>query len=572
MLNYKPRTKIYRFLEILPGALTWITLVGAVAFSWLAPFWVAMYIILFDVYWVLKAINTAMHLLSSFFLLRLHATYDWKRRLELLRTPVAYRDYLREELEKSVSRRQRRDLLVELRGFEKIDFSGRMNDWGKILHLVFLPTYRESLEVLDNSLRSILDADFPKQQIYFVLATEERDYDRALRNGQILKERYGDRFWRFDAIMHPDGIPGEIKAKGANMTYAARQAVNVLREQAIPFEHVVVSAFDADTVVSKNYFLYLTYAFLTAQKPFRTSYQPMPVYNNNIWDAPAIARVVAVANSFWQMVEASRPDRLVTFSSHSMSLKALIEANFWPVDVISDDSQIFWRCWLRYHGDYRTRPIFTTVSLDAMLDETYWKTLAGQYKQKRRWAWGIENFPYLVTEALRNRLIPFWKKFLYIYRMLEGFYFWATASLMIAALGWLPLLLGGGRFSETVFAFNLPVLTRVIMQIATVFLIFSVYINMVLIPPRPAKYSRWRTVNMILQWVFVPIVSTVFGSAPAIDAQTRLMLGKYMEFWVTPKARKTQIADAAGVFPQKQALPLAFSSRKPKPENKRHDF
>ncbi|MDP3741642.1 MAG: hypothetical protein Q8R08_04970, partial [bacterium] len=274
----------------------------------------------------------------------------------------------------------------------------------------------------------------------------------------------------------------------------------------------------------------------------------MPVYNNNIWDAPAITRVVAVANSFWQMTEASRPDRLVTFSSQAITLKALVDVDFWPVDVISDDSQIFFRCWLHYHGDYRTQPLFTTVSLDAMLDETLYKTLLGQYKQKRRWAWGVENFPYLVTNAAADKQIPFWKKFLYIERELEGKYFWATASIMIAGLGWLPLILGGDRFEGGVLAFNLPLFTRLIMQVATVFLIFSVYINMVLLPKRPAQYSRWRTSWMILQWVFVPIVSTLFGSVPAIDAQTRLMFGRYMEFWVTPKSRKIEIDQPAAIF------------------------
>jgi cellulose synthase/poly-beta-1,6-N-acetylglucosamine synthase-like glycosyltransferase len=527
-------------MEILPGVVTWITLLGAVIFSWFVPFWVAVFIIFFDIYWVLKAVNTAMHLLSSFLTLKLHATYDWRMRLELLKVPLQYKQYLREEIGKSFSRRQKRDLLRELQKFEKLDFGGRLLDWKQVYHLVLLPTYKESVEVLDNSIRSVLEADFPTEQIFFVLATEERDYERALAGSEILRKRYQNAFFRFEVIMHPDGLAGEIKAKGANLTYAARKAVEILKNLNIPLEHILVSAFDADTVVSKNYFSYLTYAFLTAEKPYRTSYQPMPVYNNNIWDAPAITRVIAVANSFWQMVEASRPDRLVTFSSHAMTLKALAEVDFWPVDAISDDSQIFWRCWLSYHGDYRTQPIFTTISLDAMLDETYWKTLLGQYKQKRRWAWGIENFPYLVTNAARDKLIPFWKKLLYIERMLEGFYFWATASLMIVGLGWLPLLLGGARFEEGVFALNLPFLTRTIMQIATIFLIFSVYINMVLIPPRPPRCSKWKTVNMILQWIFVPIVSTVFGSAPAIDAQTRLMFGKYMEFWVTPKARRSQ--------------------------------
>lgn len=539
--------QLYRSLEILPGALTWGTLLGAVIFSYYAPFWVAIYIILFDLYWVFKALNTALHLLSSFFKLKLHARYDWLARLKSLEHPEQYKRELASAIKLAGSRREKRDLAEELERLAKIDFSHRFLDWREVFHLVLLPTYTESLEVLDHSIRSILAADYPKEKIFFVLATEERDYERAMQNGRILQERYHDKFFRFEVIMHPDGIVGEAKAKGANLTHAARSSLQILRELDIPIDNVVVSAFDSDTVVSPNYFAYLTYAFLLAERPYRTSYQPMPVYNNNIWDAPAITRVVAVANSFWQMVEASRPDRLVTFSSHAMTLRALIEVGFWPVDVISDDSQIFWRCWLYYNGDYRTTPIFTHVSLDAMLDVTYFKTLVGQYKQKRRWAWGIENFPYLVTGAW-GRPIPLWKKLLYIERELEGKYFWATASIMIAVLGWLPIILGGRGFTESVFALNLPFLTRLIMQVATVFLIFSVYINLVLLPPRPAKYSRWRTFNMALQWVFVPIVSTIFGSLPAIDAQTRLMLGRYMEFWVTPKVRLTPIKEPAVVF------------------------
>lgn len=550
----KPKIRVYRALEILPGVLTWGTFAGAVVFSYTAPAWVAVYIILFDLYWVLKAVNTAMHLLSSFSKLKLHARHNWLERLELLRQHQSLQARLRGQILRAPARRLKMDLLAELKRLDNLDWNGRLTDFRQITHLVILPTYKESLEVLENSIMSILESDFPKEQIFFVLATEDRDRDRAFKNSEILRSRYADKFFRFATIMHPDGLAGELKAKGANLTYAARQAVGLLRELGIPAENVIVSAFDSDTTVSQNYFSYLTYAFLTAESPHRTSYQPMPVYNNNIWDAPAITRIIAVSNSFWQMVEASRPDRLVTFSSHALSLKALVEVDFWPVDVVSDDAQIFWRCWLYYNSDYRTIPLFTTVSLDAMLDETYLKTLIGQYKQKRRWAWGnTENLPYLVTQALPNKEIPFWKKFVYIERMFEGYYFWATASIMIAFLGWLPLILGGQQFNDQVLIFNLPVLTRFMMQVATVFLIFSVYINLVMIPPRPAKYSRWRTISMALQWVFVPIVSTIFGSAPAIDAQTRGMFGRYLGFWVTPKTRKTQGSrDAAMVFQDRE--------------------
>lgn len=544
------RTKLYRFFEILPGALTWFTLIGSVVFSWLLPAWVAIYILLFDLYWVLKAINTAMHLLSGFWKLKLHATYDWRLRLTLLRDPQEYKKWLRQEIVSAPSRRKRQDLKQELLRLDNVDFRDRPGSWREIYHLIILPTYKETLQVLAHSVWSVVESDYPKDRIIFVLATEERDRDNALKNASALEQAYGGKFLRFLHIMHPDGIPGELKAKGANMTFAARKALPMLTEMGIDQNRVLVSAFDSDTVVNKNYFDYLTYAFLTAEKPYRSSYQPMPVYNNNIWDAPAISRVVAVADSFWQMVDASRPDRLITFSSHAMTLRALIEVDFWPVDAISDDSQIFFRCFLHYNGDYRTIPLFTNVSLDAMLDETYWRTLVGQYKQKRRWTWGVENFPYLVTGCI-GRPIPFWKKALYIERMLESFYFRATASITIAILGWLPLILGGERFSEQVLAFNLPLWTRIIMQIATAFLVFSVYINMVIIPPRPLKYSRWRTMSMIAQWIFVPIVSTVFGSIPAIDSQTRLMFGRYMGFWVTPKARKSVMRDPAMVFQER---------------------
>ena len=549
MIVRKEKTSFYRLLEILPGTLTWATFIAAVSFSYWAPSYVALYIIVFDLYWVLKAINTAIHLMNSFFKLRQHATYDWRGRLDLLTDLSGYKNYLRREIVAATRRNKKRDLKTELKRLDNVGFYGRNLDFRKVYHLLILPTYQESLEVLENSIVSFIESDFPKDQIFFILAIEERDEQQARANAEILRERYADKFLRFVVIMHPDGTPGEMAAKGANLTYAGRKALVMIQDMGIPVENVLVSAFDCDTVVARNYFSYLTYAFLTAEEPYLTSYQPMPVYNNNIWDAPAITRIIAVANSFWQMVEASRPDRLGAFSSHAMTMKALVDVDFWPVDIVSEDSQIFWRCWLFYNGRYRVKPLFTNVSLDAMLDATYLKTLIGQYKQKRRWAWGnSENLPYLITEALPNKQIPAWKKFIYIERMFEGYYFWATASIMIAALGWLPLLLGGNRFDNGVLVYNLPLLTQGMMQIATLFLIFSVYINLVLLPPRPAKYSRWRSVAMILQWVFVPVVSTVFGSAPAIDSQTRAMFKRYLGFWVTPKTRKSTAIDPAMIF------------------------
>ena len=248
-------------------------------------------------------------------------------------------------------------------------------DWTRIYHLIILPMYQEGLEVLEPSINSYFSADYPMSHVILVLAVEERAGEKALERAQALKEKFGDKFMKFFIITHPDGLVGEARGKGANCAYAAEKVSYDLKTMNIPFENIIVSNFDCDTTVARNYFSHLTFDFLTIAKPHQASYQPMPVFHNNIWDTPAVARVIAISSSFWQLVEASRPDRLVTFSSHSMSFKTLVAVGFWRRDLIPEDSYIFWQCFNHFNGDYRTHPLFTYVSMDAVLGDSYLDTL-----------------------------------------------------------------------------------------------------------------------------------------------------------------------------------------------------
>jgi len=535
------KTPFVRFLEIIPGVLTWVTLLGAPTLAYFHPVWISVYIILFDLYWFLKGANVAVHLLHSYATLKTHKKIDWLDWSKRLQNKREFISYLQKQIGSSTDRRVRNLMKRQLAVVQELE-PDRDLDWNRIYHLVVIPTYQESYEVLAASIRSYCTAGYPKDRMIFVLGYEERSVTISGPIAKQLQLEFENDFYEFVTVMHPDGLPGEAKGKGANISFAAKRAAELLNELKIPFENVLVSAFDSDTLVSKNYFSHLTFDFLTTKKPLQASYQPMPMFHNNIWDTPAIARVIATSSSFWQLVEASRPDRLITFSSHSMSFKTLVDVGYWRVDIIPEDSHIFWQCFLHFNGDYRTNPLFTTVSMDAVLGTSYWGTLVAQYKQKRRWAWGVTEISLVFPEFSKNNKIPLWKKLLYGERLVEGHYFWATASIMIAILGWLPLIFGGSRFQTTVLALNLPSLTRAIMSIATLFLVFSMYVNLVLLPKRPAGYSRWKSFSMVWQWIFTPIVSSVFGSMPAIDAQTRLMFGKYMEFWVTPKIRKHELA------------------------------
>jgi len=548
--------KKQRVLEVIPGVLTWVTLVGMFFFSFLLPDWVAYFIIAFDIYWILRTIFIAYYSIDGYRKLRDGKKIDWWERCQNVKNSEQYRKLIGERIlrmkESLKSRKgmKRRDIrilkgelkrqknyLQEMENLEKI--ADQILDWREIVHVVMLPTAGEPADVIEPSIEAVKEANFPNEQIIILLATEERESEeRRQEKVNYLKNKFDGVFRDFIVTTHRVR-DDEMKAKGSNATFAARELVEYLREQNIDFRRVIFSNFDCDSVAHKEYFAALTYEYIIDPKRLQRSYQPLPMYHNNLWDTNAFVRVIVTGSSFWHIFQSTRLDGMVTFSSHSEPFDTLYNVDFWPVNMISEDSIIYWKCFTYYNGDYRVKPIYLPISLDAVLADTYWKTIVNQYKQKRRWAYGIENFPIIMRAIGPNRKISFRQKFKTAFEMLEGHHSWATSSLILAILGWLPLILGGDTFNQQVLAHNLPIYTRYLMTLAMMGLAVSMSLSFLLLPPRPAKYSRWRNLYMLLQWILVPVIAPILGSFPAIDSQTRILLGKYFgEFWVTEKMRK----------------------------------
>ena len=493
--------KLQRLLEIIPGLLTWGTLIGAVIFSFFLPVAVAVLVIFYDLYWLIRTVIISAHSILGYSRMRRAMRQDWLKRCR----DLGKRDGL---------------------------------DLDNVYHLIIIPYYKEGLEILEPSIRSITESSYPLKNVVISISCEERAGATACSYQNELKEKYGSVFKAFLTNIHPI-LEDEMKIKAANANWAAKRGVEYLEQQGIPVDHVIVSNFDCDTCVHSQYLAATTCYFLKSRKRYRESWQPLPVYNNNIWDTNAIVRVIEISSSFWQMIESTRPERLITFSSHSMSLRALLDVGYWQRDVISDDSAIFWQCYIYYDGDYRTVPLYIPVSMDATLSTSFWKTTANQYLQKRRWAYGIENFPRIARAFIRNKKIPLIEKIRHLFIMIEGHYSWATASFLIMLLGWLPLIIGGSKFNETVIAHNLPITTRNILMAAMFGLAISLCLSLFMLPPKPKKYSRFKYIVMFAQWLIVPIIAPIMGSLPAVDAQTRLMLGKHFQAsWVSEKVRK----------------------------------
>jgi len=217
-----------------------------------------------------------------------------------------------------------------------------------------------------------------------------------------------------------------------------------------------------------------------------------------------------------------------------------VDVDFWQSNMVSEDSRIYWQCFLRYDGRYKVEPLYYPVSMDANVAPTFWQTMINVYKQQRRWGYGVENVPYFIFGFYKNKAIGLGKKIYLTLTMLERFWSWATNAIMIFLLGWLPVIVGGIEFNQTVLSFNLPFLTRLIMTFAMLGLVTSAILTIFVLPPRPPRYGKLKHVWMILQWVLFPATTILLGSLPGLEAQTRLMLGKYMGFWVTPKTRHSK--------------------------------
>ncbi len=497
---------LYRVMEIIPGFLAWATLILIIVLSFKAPVFIAIFIIAFDVYWLIKTVYLSFHLRISYKKLRKNLKINWLEKLSKL--PA---------------------------GNYKLQ---TIKSWQDIYHFIFIPIYKEDFSILSASLEGLLRTNYPKSKMAVVLCWEERGGEVVRQTVKRAELEYKNKFFQFISIMHPANLTGEIPGKGSNTAYAAKTIKETIIDRlAIPYDKILVSNFDIDTVVFPEYFGILTHTFITSESPLRASYQPIPLYINNIWEAPSFARVVAFSATFWHTIKQEKSETATTFSSHSMPFQALVDVGFWQKNMVSEDSRIFWQCFLRYDGDYKVVPLYYPVSMDANVAPKTWETFKNVYKQQRRWGYGVENIPYFLFGFIKNKKIPKLKKWHYGFMVIEGFHSWATNAFIIFLLGWLPVIVGGNHFNQTILSFNLPHLTRLIMTLSMFGLISSAILSIILLPPRPPKLGKFKYLWMLLQWLLFPITTICLGSMPGLEAQTRLMLGKYMGFWVTPKHR-----------------------------------
>jgi cellulose synthase/poly-beta-1,6-N-acetylglucosamine synthase-like glycosyltransferase len=520
----KDRHGWYRFFEILPAVLSWSLLALPLILSIINVTFAAFFILFYILIYFTRSIAVDIRALAGYKTMREHGKIDWN------------------------------ELIAEVEAGEVADPEAKRPKWhydnllrlsvkppvvkpDDLVHVVIIATYNEAREVIEPTIQSIIDSEYDvKKKVIFILAYEQRGGERVAKQSAELIEKYRSSFRDVMLVEHPNGVPGEVKGKGSNITFAGRKLQQYVEAKGLNPLHVVVTTLDSDNRPDKKYLPALSYLYSVSPDPLRASYQPLPMFTSNIWDAPAPSRVIATGNNFFYIVLTQRPHMERNFSAHAQCLQALIEMDFWSMRTIVEDGHHFWRSYFHFDGDYRVYPLSIPVYCDAVLADTYIKTLKAQFIQLRRWTYGASDIAYLADKGFFTKNIvrktDLIGKF---FRLLEGHVTWASGALILAFAAFIPALVNPQSYAAN----ELPLIVSRIQTIGLVGALASLFIALKTLPPRPARYKRHRSVFMLLQWLYMPITTIAYGSFAALYSQTRLMFGWYLtKFDVTDKAVK----------------------------------
>lgn len=482
---------VVRLLEIAPGALVWIAITSPFWAASIAPEALGFFLLFFSVYWLGRSALFAWGVVVGYHRLQAAQARDWRRD------------------------------------------GRRLPGFGKLRHLVIVPTYGENEEILADTLHHLARQDVPLDQVSVVLAFEERD-PLAPARASHLTARFGNTFGRFLVTFHPD-LPGEVKGKSSNLAWAARRvSEDLIRREGVDPSTLLVTVCDADSRLHHRYLSALGHQVLDHPEGNRHIFQPAVLFYANHWRLPPLVRAI---NSVYSLFELSRmfaAHRLVTQSTYSLSWDTASAVGFWDVDVIPEDSRIFFKVFFHFGRSVKVRPIYLPVYADAAEGRTAWRTVVNSYRQILRWAWGVSDIPYVVVGALRARHVPRHLRLARAGWYIEEHLVWPSHWFLLT-LGTLVPPLINPRYAQTALGAWQLSLVSTLLGLGLPCLLVVVVADWRLRPVHPDGESVADILGGWLAFLFLPITGFVLATLPALDAHTRLLFGRYLEYRVTEK-------------------------------------
>lgn len=493
--------RFYRFLETIPGLISWNVIFFLVWGSLLIPKAVAYFVIAFLVFWLYQSFKSAILSIQGFFQIKAANKINW------------YKKYKKEKI-------------------------GEKNwlDWEKIKHIIIIPSYKEPLSILTKSIDYLVDQKgIDRKKLIVVLAMEQRDTD-CRKTAKFLIEKYQNEFGRITATYHPEDIPGEIKGKASNEAWAAKKIKNTLVDQeGFDINHLTITSCDADTCFHPKHFSALTYYFAKGKKRYLGFWQTPILFHNNLDRVPAAIRIVSIMGNIIHIAQLKEPGGLFfNQSSYSLSLKLLDDVGYWDTDIIPEDWHLFLQAFFAKKGQISVTPIFLPTGMDAPEGRTQFEALKNRYFQCQRHAWGATDIPYTIVQAQKHPEIPLVLRLMRIFKLLEAHFIWSTNWFILSLGASLPPLLNP-KFFQTSFGYNLPKFSQLILTFCLLALLVMIVLDWQLDVKNKKNLSFFQKTNYLLQWFLMPVATLFMSVLPGLHAQTKLLFGKRLEYWVTKK-------------------------------------
>ena len=566
------KKKIDIFLERLPPLISWILITMPVWGGLLIPEITAYIVLFFNVYFLYKSISLTLYISICYLLIRKTDSINWLKKLietdnlsiEIKKLKDTIKKLKNETFDEEDARLTSKDKLnkiinsrlpyflkkfvyifsknktisflnTELYVLQGLKINPPGINWKEVQHIVMIPHLREPKHVLEDTILRLKEMNYPTKNISVVLASEAVD-PNGYKISVELQTKYKEYFNNFWITVHKLEH-GELVGKSSNLAFASREISKKVLSLGWDLKKTTITSCDADSQLPINYLANITYNFINDPDRHFKFYTAAILLYANIWELPFFARVKNSMSTIFNVAKLVRTDKLVPFSTYTTSFWLIKEIDFWSSDIIPEDFHTFSKALFKFPHKTECIPIFQKVMADAAEGEGTIDTLKNNYFQERRWAWGISDDGWIIKNIIKSIIgkQDFSLRAIYISGHIVFDHIAGVGLALMVALGSnIPLIINK-RFANTVFGFNLPGVSSLIINITFLFFIIMIILDSFLKPSHKGKVSLLKRIIYALEWIVQPFTGILMVALPGFEAHTRLLFGKYLEYYLTKK-------------------------------------
>jgi len=320
--------------------------------------------------------------------------------------------------------RMRRDARRDWHG-KLLQLQERNPEAKEVMHIVFLPNYKEGEDMLLHSLETIGRSAMARESLHVVLAMEEREGQEAKDKAERLIQKTSHLFADIFATFHPPNLPGDMAGKSSNCQWAYRKALQRFAAKIgkLDASKVFLTCCDADTLFHPQFFSALAYqAFcLPMQERVWSIFQPPILLMRNLFSSPAPTRVSGYGTILFELAGVTNqkfaPHMCHSTYSLTLALASHPLVDGWDRDVIAEDHHMFCKCYFASiweqlqasetgsasESDVNSRLLLRPVYLPAIsylveTDDGWLSSIHARFQQARRHSQGVAELAYVFLQ------------------------------------------------------------------------------------------------------------------------------------------------------------------------------